>query len=155
MTFLGSGMGELAGIARREKKRAPMEELSCANIRIESGVAHDSRGRPGQRQVTVLSAAAWRDACNVLGAEIPWTTRRANLLVEEIHLTNTVGAILHIGSVRLLVTGEVDPCSRMDEQYPGLTDALRPDWRGGVSCTVLTGGTIAIGDSIILQPAER
>jgi len=146
-------MGKLAGIARRDRKRAPMENLTRAEIRTGSGVAEDSRGKPGPRQVTVISVAAWQDACAEVGTEIPWTTRRANLLVEGIDLANTVGAVFHIGAVRLLVTGEVDPCSRMDEQCPGLTDALRPAWRGGVSCTVLAGGPVAIGDAVVLQPA--
>jgi MOSC domain-containing protein YiiM len=56
--------------------------------------------------------------------------------------------------VRLRITGEVDPCSRMDEQYPGLTKALQPEWRGGISCTVLQGGPVALGDTVTLQPAE-
>lgn len=147
-------MGTLAGIARREKKRAPMETLESAPISTVTGVAEDFRGKPGKRQVTVISAAAWRKACGDLGRDVPWTARRANLLVEEIDLPNTVGAILHIGSVRLLVTGELDPCSRMDEQCQGLTKALMPDWRGGVSCTVLQGGAVALGDDVILQSAE-
>lgn len=147
-------MGTLAGIARREKKRAPMEKLERAEISTATGVAEDFRGKPGKRQVTVISAVAWQQACKDIGREVPWTTRRANLLVEEIDLPNSVGAILNIGAVRLLVTGELDPCSRMDEQCPGLTKALVPDWRGGVSCTVLEGGSVALGDSVTLQPAE-
>lgn len=148
-------MGKLNGIARREKKRAPMETLERAEISTASGVANDSRGKPGKRQVTVISAAAWRDACSELGKEVPWTARRANLLVEGVDLPETTGAVLQIGAVRLLVTGEVDPCSRMDEQCPGLTAALQPGWRGGVSCTVLAGGSVAVGDSVALLPAER
>lgn len=144
-------MGRLSGIARRDGKRAPMQVLESADISAETGVARDSRGRPGKRQVTVISAAAWREACKDLGREIPWTTRRANLLVDDIQLPKAAGAVLHIGAVRLLVTGEVDPCSRMDEQCPGLTKALQPDWRGGVSCTVLAGGAVALGDDVALQ----
>lgn len=146
-------MGRLTGIARREQKRAPMETLERADISTETGVAADSRGKPGKRQVTVISAAAWQDACRDLGMEIPWTTRRANLLVEGIELPDSAGSILEIGPVRLLVTGEVDPCSRMDEQYSGLTRALQPEWRGGVSCTVLEGGSVALGDNVELKPA--
>lgn len=147
-------MGTLTGIARREKKRAPMETLERAEISKETGVAEDSRGRPGRRQVTVVSAAAWRDACRDLGQEIPWTTRRANLLVDGLDLPHTAGAILTIGQVRLLITGEVDPCSRMDEQHAGLTRALQPEWRGGVSCSVLEAGPVALGDSVTLEPAH-
>lgn len=144
-------MGRLTGIARREAKRAPMETLERAGISKETGVANDWRGKPGGRQVTVISAASWADACRELGAEIPWTTRRANLLVEGVDLPHTTGAVLEIGAVKLLVTGEVDPCSRMDEQYPGLTDALKPDWRGGVSCSVLAEGFVSIGDEVTLR----
>lgn len=147
-------MGVLIGIARRGGKRAPMETLDRAEISAETGVALDWRGKPGRRQVTVLSADAWRDACSELGKALPWTTRRANLLVEGIDLPETTGAVLHVGAVLLLVTGEVDPCSRMDEQCPGLTAALQPAWRGGVSCTVLDGGSVALGDGVTLQPAE-
>lgn len=148
-------MSRLEGIARRERKRAPMETLDHAEISVETGVALDFRGRPGQRQVTVISTASWRAACDEIGREVPWTTRRANLLVEGIELARTTGSVIHIGPVRLLVTGEVDPCSRMDEQCDGLTDALKPDWRGGVSCTVLEGGFVSLGDAVSLQRHDR
>jgi MOSC domain-containing protein YiiM len=144
-------MSRLEGIARRERKRAPMETLEHAQISVETGVDRDFRGRPGQRQVTVISMASWRAACDEIGLEIPWTTRRANLLVDGIELARTTGSVIHIGPVWLLVTGEVDPCSRMDEQCDGLTDALKPDWRGGVSCTVLEGGSVSLGDAVSLQ----
>jgi len=143
-------MGCLEGIARRDRKRAPMQVLEHAEISAETGVARDFRGKPGQRQVTVLSASAWRAACADLGRDVAWTIRRANLLVDGIELLQTAGCIIRIGPVRLLVTGEVDPCSRMDEQCPGLTNALKPDWRGGVSCTVLEGGPVSLGDAVSL-----
>jgi MOSC domain-containing protein YiiM len=144
-------MGKLAGIAKREEKRAPMQTLERAEISTETGVALDFRGKPGARQVTVISARAWRDACNELQQDIPWTTRRANLLVDDFDLPRTIGAVLAVGPVRLRITGEVDPCSRMEEQCPGLRAALQPDWRGGVSCTVLQGGTVTIGDAVTAE----
>jgi MOSC domain-containing protein YiiM len=144
-------MGKLAGIAKREEKRAPMQTLERAEISTETGVALDFRGKPGARQVTVISARAWRDACNELQQDIPWTTRRANLLVDDFDLPQTIGAVLAVGPVRLRITGEVDPCSRMDEQCPGLRAALQPDWRGGVSCTVLQGGTVTLGDAVTAE----
>jgi len=145
-------MGRLAGIARRERKRAPMETLERAEISTETGVAMDSRGKPGPRQVTVISAKAWRDACRELQRDVPWTTRRANLLVDDLELPRTVGSVILIGPVRLQITGEVDPCSRMEEQCPGLREALQPEWRGGVSCTVVEGGTVAVGDEVTTEP---
>jgi MOSC domain-containing protein YiiM len=144
-------MGRLTGIARRDRKRAPMETLERADISTETGVALDFRGKPGPRQVTVISARAWKDACVELQKEIPWTTRRANLLVADFELPRSIGAILKIGPVRLRITGEVDPCSRMEEQCPGLKQALQPDWRGGVSCAVLEGGAVALGDEVMMD----
>lgn len=148
-------MGRLIGIARREQKRAEMEILENAEISEESGVAKDFRGRPGKRQVTVISAEAWAAACEDLGQEIPWTTRRSNLLVEDVALPQRTGDIIEIGGVRLLVTMEVDPCSRMEEQYDGLKNALAPDWRGGVACTVIAAGSVRIGDAVSVLPADE
>ena len=141
-------MGRLTGIARRDEKRAPMGTLERATVSDHTGVAEDFRGKPGKRTVTVISARAWREVCDELGQEIPWTTRRANLLVDDVDLPRSIGPVIEVGAVRLKVAMEVDPCSRMDEQIAGLTAALKPDWRGGVGCTVLQGGAISIGDPV-------
>lgn len=147
-------MGRLVGIARRDQKRAPMETLERAEVSDQTGVAHDSRGKPGDRTVTVISARAWREVCAELGQEIPWTTRRANLLVDDIDLPRSAGPIIEIGDVRLQVKMEVEPCSRMDEQFEGLTEILKPDWRGGLGCTVLKGGLISIGEPVAIVEAD-
>jgi MOSC domain-containing protein YiiM len=147
-------MGRLVGIARREVKRAAMETLESAEISEQFGVAKDSRGKPGKRQVTVISADAWAAACEDLGQQIPWTTRRANLLVEDVTLPQRTGDVIEIGGVRLLVTMEVDPCSRMEEQFDGLKAALTPDWRGGVACSVLKGGSVRLGDIVSVLAAD-
>jgi MOSC domain-containing protein YiiM len=147
-------MGRLAGIARREQKRAPMETLEQAEVSDQTGVAKDFRGKPGKRTVTVISSRAWREVCAALGQDIPWTTRRANLLVDDIDLTRSIGQIIEVGEVRLEVTMEVDPCHRMDEQVEGLKAALTPDWRGGVGCTVLQNGSVSIGDPVTIIDAD-
>jgi MOSC domain-containing protein YiiM len=141
-------MGRLVGIARRKKKRAAMETLESAKVREESGVANDFRGKPGKRQVTLVSASAWAAVCDELGQEIPWTTRRANFLIEGVNFPKRTGDVIEVGGVRLLVTMEVNPCSRMEEQVAGLKQAMTPDWRGGVACTVLKGGTVRLGDDV-------
>jgi MOSC domain-containing protein YiiM len=143
-------MGRLAGIARREAKRAPMDTLEQAEVSDQTGVAKDFRGKPGKRTVTVISVRAWREVCAELGQDIPWTTRRANLLVDDVDLPRSIGQFIEVGEVRLEVTMEVDPCHRMDEQVEGLKAALTPDWRGGVGCTVLQNGSVSIGDPVTI-----
>lgn len=147
-------MGRLAGIAWREKKRGDMQRVERAQISETSGVEGDFRGNPGQRQVTVISASAWRQACRELDRDLDWTLRRANLLVEDIDLPRAVGGILEIGPVRLRINRETDPCSRMDEQCPGLKAVLQPDWRGGVCCSVVSGGSVSIGDPVRLLDGD-
>ena len=141
-------MGRLAAIARRDKSRSPMQLLEIAEVSEETGVADDFRGKSRSRKVTLLSARVWAEVCKELGVEIPWTTRRSNLLVDDIDLPQRAGDIIEVGNVRLMVNKEVDPCPRMDEQCPGLTNALMPDWRGGVGCSVLEAGTVRIGDEV-------
>jgi MOSC domain-containing protein YiiM len=43
----------------------------------------------------------------------------------------------------------------MDKQYRGLRKALTPDWRAGVACRVVNGGTLQIGDRVSLVANEN
>ncbi len=144
-------LSRLIGIAIRQKSRAAMMELERIEISTKSGLVGDFRGKPGARQVTVLSTEQWNEACAELGQTIPWTTRRANLLVEGLTFAHTKNSILRVGDVVLRISGETEPCRRMDEQVAGLRQALTPDWRGGVCCRVLTGGSIETGMQVTLE----
>lgn len=144
-------MGKVIGIATRKKTKAPMDEHTSATISFNAGVNEDSRGKKqGKRQVTLLSNESWHSTCNELGQMIPWTTRRANFLIEGIPLEGQTGKKLQIGTALLEITGELVPCNRMDEQFAGLTNALEKDWRGGVTCKVLSEGIVNLNDEIIL-----
>lgn len=142
--------GRLIGIARREKSRAPMEELESAIITCEAGLEGNSKGvKFPKRQITVLERELWEAALFVLGnPNLAWTARRANLLVEGVHLPRGAGSELLVGAVRLEVIAQTSPCARMDEIWPGLRRALAPDWRGGVTCRVVGDGVIRLGDVV-------
>lgn len=143
---------KLIGIARRKASRAAMEELEQINVSQENGVKGDFRGKPGKRQITVLSLDSWLDACKEVGERLPWTIRRANLLVEGTRFSEAnVGDVIRIGTLRLQITRETDPCPRMDEQFQGMTQALMPEWRGGVCCRVLSAGDIKLGDDVLVE----
>ena len=126
-----------------------MQTLDNAQVSVADGIQGDFRGAQKGRQITILSESAWRKACADVAAELPWTTRRANLLVDGIEFDESfVGKRVRIGEVELEVTEETEPCARMDAEQPGLTAALTPQWRGGISCDVLKPGHISIGDQI-------
>ncbi len=144
-------MGRLAAIARKPGRGAPMEEIAQARITAAAGMEGDPLGQPGPRQVTVVAKEDWAAACADLGAEVPWTLRRANLLVEGVELPRNLGARLNIGDVVLEVSGETAPCERMDEGHRGLRAALAPEWRGGCSCRVVAGGDVSVGDAVAVS----
>ena len=57
----------------------------------------------------------------------------------------------------LEITYPTTPCKRMDEAREGLMRALYPEWRGGVTCRVLEGGCVSLGDHVagLASPPER
>jgi MOSC domain-containing protein YiiM len=143
----------LVSIAYKTVKRGPMEEVMSANVTLEKGVEHDILGRPGKRQVTVLSKQQWSKACNEINTQLLWLTRRANILISGHEFSAAdVGKIIQIGDdLRLLITGETDPCRKMEQSHPGLESALTPEWRGGVTCKVLQTGLIYQNDKIVIS----
>ena len=145
---MAKSTGVLKAIATRSEKRAPMELHDQIEVNAESGLSCDAHRKPGRAQVTIVSAEKWTEANDVLGADLPWTFRRANLLVSGISLEPDVGARLSIGDVILEVTMETDPCERMDEQHAGLRQALEINARCGVRCRIVQGGTIKAGCAV-------
>src|SRR5262245_5313482 len=143
-------MGQLLGIARAPVKRGPLTTVTEAQVGVADGISGDARGSRAGRQITVVFRESWDAACADLGVELPWITRRANLLVEGVPIPRE-GKRLVIGASVLEVTQETQPCQVMEAAYRGLRQALTPDWRGGVCCKVVTGGTIRIGDSVDVE----
>jgi MOSC domain-containing protein YiiM len=148
--------GTLLGIARHPFPRKPMETLEAVDVTVREGVHGDFRGslKPGRnkRQVTVMAIEGWRDALAELNTFVPWEQRRVNLLVEGMALEGINGArIIFSCGLVLEVTGECDPCSRMEEIAPGLKGVLLPHWRGGVTTRVIEEGRLSVGDTIRIE----
>ncbi len=134
-----------------------MEQIDAASITLHAGLDGDCKGiKFRKRQITVLAREDWQAACMQVGApDLGWTTRRANLLVEGLILPRARGSVLGIGPVRLEVTGQTYPCIRMEEARKGLLKALAPDWRGGLTCSVMAGGPVSVGDAIEVLEAPQ
>ncbi len=155
--------GNVIGLARRSMPHTPMQELDSILVGPEFGVLGDCKGqRWPQRGVTILAKEDWDAALaeltGVAGAsDLPWTTRRANVFVEGVALPKAEGSMISIGAALLEVTEETNPCYRMEMSAPGLMAALGPDWRGGISCRVVSGGAIALGDrmSVIREAVKK
>ena len=143
----------LIGIVRAAETLGPLEALEQASITVAAGIDGDFHGTRTGRQVSILFREGWEDACRDAGAELPWQTRRANLYVEGLDRPREAGGRISIGELVLQVTEETRPCAVMEAAFTGLRDAMRPDWRGGVLCSVVKGGEIREGDLVSYQRA--
>ncbi|MCH7814142.1 MAG: MOSC domain-containing protein [Planctomycetes bacterium] len=145
----GAVVGKVAAIAWRPTDGDAMQEIGRCRVRADTGLDTENR-KPGKRSLTLLSKEQWAAVCAELGAELPWYTRRANLLIEGLDLASTIGREITIGDVRVRIHDETKPCRVMDQQFAGLRKALMPDCRGGVFGQVLNDGTIDVGNTVAL-----
>jgi MOSC domain-containing protein YiiM len=141
-------MGELTAIGYRKIKSGPLFEVHKVKVTKAEGVMLGLPRRASNRQITVLCEEQWQQACKALNIVLPWTARRANLLISGIQFSaQHIGKVIHIGQLQLLITGETEPCFKMDLVHPGLYDALN-NFKAGITCKVLNDAEIQIGDSI-------
>lgn len=139
--------GRLVRIWRKRFRRGPMDVLDRGKLFRGLGLEGNAN-QGGKRQVTVLSADAWRRVEEELEAVVDPRLRRANLLVEGLDLAGTTGWVLRVGAASIVIRGQTRPCRLMEESFPGLQGALGDDWRGGVYGEVLEDGEISVGDLV-------
>ena len=56
--------------------------------------------------------------------------------------------INEVSKLKIEVTGETVPCRLMNEVSEGLRDALKPEWRGGITGAVINNCSVKKGDSV-------
>jgi len=139
--------GRIIGIAVRTEKLGPMREIQRAEAALGGGITGDIEVKP-HRGITLISSEQWAETLRELGADLPWHTRRANVLVEGLRPSDLVGLTIRLGSVELQIHGETKPCALMDVYHDGLQAALAPDMRAGVHGQVICAGSFAVGDPI-------
>ena len=139
--------GILQAIWIKSARGGPMLAVDAAELIADRGIVGNAN-QGGKRQVTIIEEEVWNGLMQRMGAALPPSARRANLMVRGVRLEETRGRILQIGSCRIEIFGETEPCHQMDEALPGLKNAMIPHWAGGVFGKVLDGGRIAVGDFV-------
>lgn len=121
---------------------------------LKASIHQPGKPEPG-RQLTLISSEGVKAAFEEKGIE--WNKSigdlRRNIVLKGISsqdLLDSIGTIVQLGDsgAKLLVHRNCVPCmyNERKNQTPGLMEAL---WdAGGVSCEVLEGGDIAVGDEV-------
>ena len=134
-------VGRVLAIALRSARRGPMREVDRADARLGAGLGGDVLAA-AERGITFLAKGQWAQVTSQLGVELPWHTRRANVLVDCPSLAHLMGCDVELGGVRVHIIAETRPCELMDELHPGLRAVLEPECRAGLAHFCQTLGWI-------------
>lgn len=143
----GSTKGCVVAIAVRTKKNGPMLEIDAASAAKNGGIESDLKSSP-DRGITFISSEQWREVQDEFGVDLPWHTRRANVLTEGLALGTLFGKTLRVGTLEVHIIAETEPCGLMDKIHQGLQHVLTPECRAGVYGRVTKSGSFAVGDEI-------
>ena len=129
--------------------RLPMRAVESAEVETQRGIVGDRYHGTRHRHVTVQSAEALTAAAAAYGAPVPAELTRRNLTFDEGEVPRDPGARISVGPVLLEVVRVAAPCKLLDDTLGrGAQEALRR--RAGSVCRVLEGGTITVGDEVLL-----
>jgi len=140
--------GKLEAIWLKRMKGGPMDARQTATLQAGKGIVGNAN-QGGKRQVTIIQKEVWESLMAQMGGDLDPAARRANLMISgRLDLANTIGQVLQIGNCRVRIYGETKPCEMMDKALPGLREAMKGNWSGGVFGEILDDGQIAVGDPV-------
>ena len=142
--------GKISDLFLCQGHRQPMVQVKQAVALDDIGLEGDKHARKGSSRQVLLMDRETLDQMQLTPGAI-----RENVTIEGVDLSSiTPGQVFFIGGqVTLEVTGKCVPCFRLDEIRPGLRIEL--DQRRGILTTVLNGGIISVGDSVMVEPSDK
>lgn len=142
-------MPRLQTIHVAKGSRLPMRSVETAEVEAGKGIVGDRYHGTRHRHVSVQSAESLARAAEGYGAEVPAALTRRNLTLDEGEVPREPGARIRVGPVLLEVVRVAAPCKLLDDTIGrGAQEALRR--RGGSIFRVIEGGTIRVGDEVVL-----
>ena len=126
--------------------RDPMKEVNDANFITGQGMEGDrhlrSDGRRSNRQVLIMDSETLSHF-DLLPGQVRENVTVAGLDFSSISAGDKVSLG---GDVILEITGDCEPCARMDELRPGLKDEI--DGKRGLLAFVEKGGVVSVGAEV-------
>ena len=142
-------VGVIQGLSIASESRVPLTDVAEVEAITGVGLQGDRHAENAARQVSIQSIQELAAASERLGRKIlPEQTRR-NITLDSGALPRTRGQRLHLGDCELEVFSDAPPCALMTEIIgKGARPALKK--LAGIHCRVINGGTIRVGDELIL-----
>ena len=143
---MSNNQGKVVSLRLCVGSRDPMEEVDRVVVLTGKGIEGDrhlrSDGPRSQRQILLM------DRETLSRFQLDDGVIRENVTVEGLEFSNLKDEDkVCVGSdVVLRITGECEPCSRMDEIRQGLKEELKG--QRGMLAYAESGGTISVGDPI-------
>lgn len=148
-TFAHEGKVEWLSYRPGPTSRGEILVVDEITISEKNGIEGDRyNGKNRKRQVTLIQAEHIEAVSKILHREsINPILLRRNIVVSGINLLALNDLEFSIGEAILKMTGYCHPCSRMEQNLgTGGYNAMRG--HGGITCMVINGGKIKIGDSV-------
>ena len=133
--------------------RIQARAVDAVDAEAGKGLVGDRYHGARRRQVTLQSQEELDQAAEDLGHAVEAHATRRNITVDVGEIPAKPGTRLRIGDVDFEVVRDAAPCRLLDDWIgPGAMAALRG--RAGSALRVLSSGTIRVGDSVTVNPAE-
>ena len=148
-TFARAGKVEWISYRPGPTSRREIKVVDEINVSEKKGIESDRyTGANRKRQVTLIQAEHIEAVSKILKKDLidPSLLHR-NIVVSGINLLALNELEFSVGEVVLKMTGYCHPCSRMEQNLgKGGYNAMRG--HGGITCMVVKGGKIKIGDEV-------
>jgi len=144
-------MAEVVSIHIVSERNGPAQALAEAEVVTDFGIAGDWRSHHrNSRQLTLIEEEGLLATAGRLGLAVSPGSSRRQVVVRGVSLNATVGKTLRLAEVVVAVTDLCDPCENMERTIgPGARLAMAA--RGGVCARVIQGGTLRVGDQVVIE----
>jgi MOSC domain-containing protein YiiM len=156
-------MARVEAICIAPRAGAPMQPLAAVEAIVGAGLAGDRYAAgvgfysarptdPGAREVTLFEAEVLDQLQAEYGIALGPAEHRRNLTTRGVRLGPLIGQRFRIGDVVLEGVKDCPPCEHLEQlvSRPVLQPLVN---RGGLRARVLEGGTIRVGDPLVVVAA--
>jgi MOSC domain-containing protein YiiM len=145
-------VAEIISIHVVRKRNSPAESCKHVTVLSNFGIVGDYRSEKFQiGQITLVEAEIIDSMSRELGYDIPDGASRRQIMVKGITLNELIGQNLRMGQILVRVEDKCNPCKNMEKKIgPGAKNAMND--KGGISCRIIEGGDLHVGDKITVEP---